>query len=90
VTYRVEVEPRARKALTGLPQRDRVRIVAAIDLLAEDPRPRGSRPVRTASKGTYRVRVGDYRIVYEVLDDERVVIIARVRRKGKGTYRGLP
>jgi mRNA interferase RelE/StbE len=90
VTYRVQVEPRARKALAGLPRRDRVRIAAAIDLLAEDPRPRGCRPVRTAPKGTYRVRVGDCRIIYVVLDEEGVIVIARVRRKGKGAYCSLP
>ena len=42
-----------------------------------------------AEKGTYRVRVGNYRVIYVVLDNEGVVIIARVARRSESTYRGL-
>ncbi len=42
-----------------------------------------------AGKGAYRVRVGDYRVIYAVLDDERVVIIAQVTRRSESTYQGL-
>ena len=87
--YQIVIERRARKALGTLPQRDQSRIVTAIDALAETPRPTGCRPVRAAPRDTYRVRVGDYRIIYSVLDDERVVIVSRVARRSESTYRGV-
>jgi mRNA interferase RelE/StbE len=85
VAYRIEVERRARKELTRLPQRDRVRIAGAIDALAEDPRPAGCTPVRAAPRGTYRIRVGDYRVIYAVLDEDQVIVVARVARRGERT-----
>ena len=45
--------------------------------------------MKGAERGTYRVRVGDVRVVYVVLDDERTVILARVTSRSESTYRGL-
>jgi mRNA interferase RelE/StbE len=59
------------------PLRDR--IAAAIDRLGLDPRPADA--AKLAGRGDYRVRVGDYRVVYVVDDDERVVIIARIAHR---------
>jgi mRNA interferase RelE/StbE len=59
------------------PLRDRVR--AAIDGLAADPRPRGV--VKLAGRDDYRARVGDYRVVYAVDDDERLVVVARIAHR---------
>jgi mRNA interferase RelE/StbE len=74
--YRVEVARRAMKALQGLPRSDQQRVRAAIDLLAHDPRPPGC--VKLAGEErAYRVRTGDYRIVYDVLDDRLVVQVVR-------------
>ena len=87
--YRIEVERRVQKTLARLPRQDQVRIEAAIDALAEDPRPPGCVSVKAADPGTYRVRVGDYRVIYVVLDDEQVIIVARVARRRENTYRGL-
>ena len=87
MTYRIEIERRAHKALGRLPKRDRVRVVAAIDALAEDPRPAGCVPVRAAPKGTYRTRVGGFRVIYVVLDDAEVIIVARVASRSETTYR---
>ena len=87
MSYRIEIERRADRALRRLPKPDRVRVVAAIDSLAQDPRPAGCVPVRAAPRGTYRIRVGDYRLVYVVLDDEEVVLVARVSRRSETTYR---
>jgi mRNA interferase RelE/StbE len=75
--YEVEIARRAVKSLTRLPRREQQRIRAAIDLLADEPRPPGC----VALKGedhAYRVRVGDYRIIYEVHDDRLVVLVVRV------------
>ena len=89
MTYRIEVERRARKELGRLPQRDQARIIAAIDALAEHPRPAGCVAVRAAPKGTYRIRIGDYRVIYVVLDTEQTIVVARIVRRGESTYRGL-
>jgi len=88
VAYRIATLARVEKELAGLP-RDAKRLSDRIGKLADDPRPRGCLPVRAAPHGTYRVRVGDYRVIYVVLDTEKLVIVTRVRRKGKDTYQGL-
>jgi len=63
----------------------RDRIAAAIDGLADDPRPGGS--VKLAGRNDYRIRVGDYRIVYAVDGDERLVLVARIAHR-REVYRG--
>ena len=67
------------RAYRRLHGRLRDRIAAAIDGLADDPRPRGS--VKLAGRDDYRIRVGDYRIVYAVDDDEHLVLVARIARR---------
>jgi len=75
--YRVEVARRAMRALERLARPDQQRVRAAIDLLANDPRPPGC--VKLAGEDrTYRVRTGDYRIVYDVIDDRLVVQVVRI------------
>ncbi len=83
------MERRAQKDLARLPQTIQDRISARIDSLAVNPRPAGCRPVEDAPRGTYRVGVGRYRLIYLVLDDERVVVVARVRKRDESTYEGL-
>ena len=87
MTCRIEIERRAYKALGRLPKRDRVRVVAAIDALAEDPRPAECVPVRAAPKGTYRIRVRGFRLIYVVLDEKEVTVVARVVRHSETSYR---
>jgi mRNA interferase RelE/StbE len=83
--YRVEVARRAVKALAALPRRDQQRIRAAIDLLADDPRPPGCTKL-TGEPHTYRVRTGDYRILYDVHDDRLVVQVVRIGHR-RDVYR---
>lgn len=49
--------------MSGLPRQDQARILSAIKALAKKPRSADCRPVKAAEKGTYRVRVGNYRVV---------------------------
>ena len=75
--YEIRIARRAAKSLAALQRRDQQRIRAAIELLAKDPRP----PACIAMSGedsVYRVRVGDYRIVYEVIDDVLVIHVVRI------------
>jgi len=62
----------------------RSRIASAIDNLADEPRPPGA--TKLAGRGDYRIRVGDYRIVYAVDDEERLVLIARIAHR-RDVYR---
>ena len=84
-TYHVDIARRAVKALVALPRREQQRIRAAIDLLADNPRPPGC-VAMTGEAYAYRVRVGDYRIIYEVLDDRLVVQVVRVGHR-RDVYR---
>jgi mRNA interferase RelE/StbE len=58
---------------------------AAVDLLSESPRPPGCRAL-AGEDGVYRVRVGDYRIVYEVIDRRLIVHVVRVGHR-RDAYR---
>ena len=75
--YEVLIARRASKAIAALPRRDQQRVRAAIDLLAETPRPPGCVAMK-GEESTYRVRVGDFRILYEVRDSELVILVVRV------------
>lgn len=74
--YRIELRPAAARALRKLDPQARRRVQGAIALLAQDPRP----PAARAMKGRpgLRVRVGDYRILYTVHDDELLVVVVRL------------
>jgi len=74
------------KALAALPRGEQQRVRAAIDLLADNPRPPGCTKL-TGEDHAYRVRVGVYRIVYEVLEDRLVVHVVRVGHR-RDVYRG--
>jgi len=89
VAYQIRIGKRVRKEVARLPRQDQARILVAVKALAQDPRPPGCKPIKVAGQGTYRVRVGDYRVIYTVLDNERVVVVARVARRSESTYRGL-
>ena len=75
-TYRIELRPAAAWALRKLDPEVRPRIQGAIGLLAGDPRPPASRPLR--GRPGYRVRVGDYRIIYTVADDVLVIVVVAI------------
>lgn len=68
---------RAAKSLAALQRRDQQRIRAAVELLAEDPRPPACMTM-TGEGSVYRVRVGDCPIVYEVTDDVLVIHVVRI------------
>ncbi|HVV77377.1 MAG TPA: type II toxin-antitoxin system RelE/ParE family toxin [Mycobacteriales bacterium] len=74
--YRVEVARRAAKAIAVLPRKEQQRIRAIVELLADDPRPPGC-VAMVGEPNAYRVRSGDYRVVYEVLDERLLVHVVR-------------
>jgi mRNA interferase RelE/StbE len=77
VAYRVVIQESASKALRKLDEQIRRRVAVAVDALADDPRPPGIKAV-AGEHGSYRIRVGDWRVLYEVDDDLRQVLIAKI------------
>jgi mRNA interferase RelE/StbE len=74
--YRIELRPAAVKALRRIDPQDRGRVQGAIALLGEDPRPPGARALQ--GRDGYRVRVGNYRIIYTIRNDVLVVVVVTV------------
>jgi mRNA interferase RelE/StbE len=88
--YRIGVSPAADRELEKLKSRirkqDYERLRDVVRSLANEPRPKGVRQIKGADKA-YRVRVGSYRVVYEVYDNDNLVLILLVSLRGKTTYR---
>ena len=82
--YRVEVRPAALRALRKLGSGVRPRVEGAIALLADDPRPPASRPLR--GRPGYRARVGDYRIIYMLQDDVLLIVVVTLGHR-RDVYR---
>ena len=81
MTYTIEISTSAAKAVDKLEKANRLRVVGAIELLSVDPRPPGAKMLRGGEQGRWRVRVGDYRIVYAIEDDRLLVLVLRVAHR---------
>jgi mRNA interferase RelE/StbE len=77
VSYNIEVRPAALRQLRKIDPEARRRIQAAVEILSETPRPPGAKKL-VGGQGEWRVRTGDYRIVYEIHDDVLVVLVVAV------------
>ena len=75
-SYRLLIKPSAIKELEAAPTKDRRRIATRIQALATEPRPAGSE--KLTGHDLYRVRQGDYRVVYEVSDAQRTVAVFKI------------
>jgi mRNA interferase RelE/StbE len=80
--YSVELKPSARKELERLSAKLVERLIAKLEALEDDPRPDGCKKLKGGDR-EYRVRVGDYRVVYVVDDGKRLVSVTRVRHRGE-------
>jgi mRNA interferase RelE/StbE len=81
VRYGLRIRPSALQELQALQDRDRARVVRRIDALAGNPRPPGS--LKMAGTGSeYRLRAGDYRVIYTVDDGARMVTVEKVGHRG--------
>jgi mRNA interferase RelE/StbE len=84
--YKIDVRRRAQRALDKLPKSDFQAVIEAIKGLAQTPRPRGIEKVK--STGLWRIRQGDYRIIYAIDDNEHLVTVVRVGHR-REIYRSL-
>lgn len=88
MNYHIEVKRSAAKALKKIPKADQKRIADKIDSLAEDL----PNPDTTKMKGNnpfHRIRVGDYRIIYEIQEDVLLILVVKIGHR-KDIYRNLP
>jgi mRNA interferase RelE/StbE len=86
LTYRVELESRARREFLALPKEVQERLSEAIDAMQSNPRPPGTK--RLVGKTGYRIRKGDHRILYHVDDRIRLIRIFRIGNR-RDVYRDL-
>ena len=77
MSYRVTLAPAAARQLRKQDPQVRRRLQAALDLLAVEPRPPAATRL-VGGSGEWRVRTGDYRIIYEIKDDELLVLVLQV------------
>ncbi|HEV8660423.1 MAG TPA: type II toxin-antitoxin system RelE/ParE family toxin [Thermoanaerobaculia bacterium] len=80
--YEVLVSRRAADEIEDLPKSIATRVYAKLEALAHEPRLSGVKKLRGSAKG-WRIRVGDYRVLFEVDDERRVVDVAAVRHRSK-------
>ena len=80
-SYSLQIKPSAAKELSALPKKDRARVVGKIQGLATDPRPQGCE--RLSGHDLYRIRQGDYRILYTLNDAALLVVIYKIGHRRK-------
>jgi mRNA interferase RelE/StbE len=76
VTYSLQIKKSAAKALSKITKNDRIRLIEAIDRLREEPNAGGV--LKGEFDGLRRLRVGSYRIIFEVIDEQLVVLVIRI------------
>jgi len=77
--YKMQIKKSAAKEIEALPHEAVSKIVAKIGLLAQNPRPAGCKKLSGSEK--YRIRVGDYRVLYEIEDEIVTVFVVKVRHR---------
>ena len=86
--YRIEFDRRVKKDLKSVNAQEINRIKAAISDLAKNPRPPGYKKLKGKKREFFRIRVGDYRVVYTVEDNVLLIVIVRVGHR-REIYRKL-
>jgi len=84
--YRVELRRNAQKSLDRLPAPERHRVISALMNLEQKPRPKGVEKIRETE--LWRIREGDYRLVYHIDDEEKIITVVRIGHR-RDVYRGI-
>jgi mRNA interferase RelE/StbE len=87
LAYRIEFAPRADRQFRALEKSLQIRLGRRIDSLAENPRPQGIKKL-AGEEDLYRLRAGDYRIIYRIQDKRLVVLAVGIGHRAE-VYRGL-
>jgi mRNA interferase RelE/StbE len=78
--YQIEIKTSAKKELARLPRQIAEKVVERIKWLADNPRPDGCKKLR-GEDSVYRIRVGDYRVVYSIVDQYLIIEVIRIRHR---------
>ena len=84
--YNIELRRKAQRGLDKLPKADFDAVIDSIKGLADAPRPKGVEKIKSA--GLWRIRQGDYRIVYHIDDSQKLVVVLRIGHR-REIYRSL-
>jgi mRNA interferase RelE/StbE len=87
VSYTVEFSRKAERQFKDLPKSIQVKLAPKINALADDPRPRGAKKLEGEDE-LYRIRVGDYRVIYQVQDKALIVLVVKIGDR-KEVYRRI-
>lgn len=85
MAYRIELSRQAERQFRELPRKEQERLGRRIDRLSEAPYPKDAKKL-TGEEGLYRIRSGDYRVIYMVEDDVLVVLVLKIGHR-KDIYR---
>lgn len=88
MTYTIELTHIALKNLEDIPKSDLKKIQKKIDVLATDPRPRKMEKLSGSDDNLYRVRSGDYRVIYRIFDKKLLILIVNIGHR-REVYRNL-
>lgn len=86
MSYTLKLHRAVEKQLSRIQKSHRERLVKALRSLRDNPRPTGCMKL---DRNLYRIREGQYRIIYGVFDDEVVVVVCKIARRTESTYRDL-
>ena len=81
--YQLKLTSRAQRQLDRFPAEDLGRIVSALQQLLGNPRPSGTKKLRGS---IYRIRAGEWRIIYAVFDKDKLIIVGKIARRSEDTY----
>ncbi len=84
--YRVELHRNIKKSLDRLQEQERFKVISALLGLEQNPRPRGVEKVRGTE--LWRIREGDYRLIYHIDDNTKTLTVVRIGHR-RDVYRGL-
>jgi mRNA interferase RelE/StbE len=84
--YKVELRRRVWQSLDKLPEKERRVVITALETLEQEPRPRGVEKIRGTE--LWRIRKGDYRVIYYIDDREQTITVVRIGHR-RDVYRSI-
>ncbi len=76
MSYQLIIPKGIKKMIESMPEADERRVIAHIEALETNPRPSGVKKLK--GREGWRIRVGDYRVIYEILDEEKVILLTKI------------
>lgn len=84
--YKIIFSRQTRKSLKKIPRRNQERLKQAIEILAANPRRIGVVKLTAFGAADYRFRVGNYRILFDILEEKKLLLISDIKRRTSTTY----